>query len=166
MKRYWVMGLAVLLAGLIFYFYTAQEHSAEADPLEDFMSWPPNATEVRSKLTAGKEDLKVQKALLSEQLTQRFRNHEPRMAVRVKFSEKDPALIDLDCPARMEPWNMDRLAVTVWREAKDDLKRPFNVDIYRTFIGSAPVKAGELRTLPDNPARAVIRYLPVTRDKS
>ena len=83
------------------------------------------------------------------------------MAVLARFDTKDPqhTIIRLMCPARMEPWNMDRVAVQAWREAKDCLGRSYDVDLYETYIGAAPRKTGELRCDPAKASVAVVNHL-------
>jgi hypothetical protein len=78
------------------------------------------------------------------------------MAVAVRILGGDR--IKLSCPARMEPWSMDHLALDVWQEARRDLDQPYAIDIYETYIGGAPVKVGELRAVPDKPTVAHIAY--------
>lgn len=87
----------------------------------------------------------------------RYRKHEgAQIAVGVKFPTN--GRIKLLCPARLEPWNMDHLAVQIWKEARTDFGRSYDVDIYETYIGTPPVKVGQLRTDAHNLDAVQITY--------
>jgi hypothetical protein len=88
----------------------------------------------------------------------RYREHDPPMAIGLHFLRRNT--LKLMCPARMEPWFIDRIAVAAWQEASDDFGAPFDVDIYATYIGMAPKKIGQLRPSPTRPHYATITYFP------
>ena len=80
------------------------------------------------------------------------------MAVRLLFLPDGS--VKLMCPARMEPWRLDRLAQSAWSETRDNFGHPFPIDIYETYIGAANLKIGEMRSDPKRPqlGQTVYRY--------
>ncbi len=67
--------------------------------------------------------------------------------------------IKLLCPARMEPWNTDKLAEAAWQEARQAFGKPYNVNIYATYIGTPPILIGSLRPETGHPDIAYVTYL-------
>ena len=59
----------------------------------------------------------------------RYRRHNPPIAVGVRFLR--PTLVKLMCPARLEPFVVDRIAVAAWHEVRDDFGNPWT-SIYTT----------------------------------
>jgi len=162
MKKSGLVAMVILLVGLLGYGYQALDHAGDDEGLSiDFASWPPTTSEVLQKLpdagtppTPAKE--KEREGQYAKLFTSRFRNHDPAMAVGMRFLPDEH--IKLMCPARMEPWNMDRLAITAWRETRDMFGRTFDVDIYATYIGAPPVLVGQLRPTKEDSKQVNIRY--------
>jgi hypothetical protein len=168
MKRLWIVALSLAVGGLGSYYYGTRGNAAMEGDLGNFMAWPPSAATLRQKLAAlpqkggapGALD-ESRKQLLGNLLTSRFRGHDPKIAVRVKFDHSGPQhkeMIKLMCPARMEPWNIDWLAANTWRETRADMGRSFDMDIFITYIGLSQIKVAELRPEPGNPDKFEIRY--------
>ena len=167
MKSLWFVLSSILLGSLFAFYYHARVDAAEADQLDDFTSWPPSVQTIRqqvgNKVAQGSTPAARVAAYSTcgDLLTKRFRNHDPKIAVRVKFvhdraTNRD--IIHLMCPARMEPWEMDWLAVNTWREIKEDFGRGYDMDIFITYIGLSQIKVAELRPLPGNSDKIEIRY--------
>ncbi len=166
MKRLWVVALSIVLVCLFGYYYSTRVNASETGEFDNLASWSPNAAAIRNKLssvsssgTASAED--ARKVLVGDLLTSSFRGHEPKIAVRVKFDHEGPQhkdIVKLMCPARMEPWNMDWLAVNTWRELKDDFGTSYDMDIYITYIGLSQIKVAELRSIPGQTDKVEIRY--------
>jgi hypothetical protein len=167
-KRRWIIaGLIVSLGGLAFFLYY-RHRTADADPYEDFSAWPPSAATIRQKLAVSETPTPEQEAARRDQFAQmfqsRFRNHEPMYAIGLKFrKDGDKDLLKLMCPARMEPWNIDRIAYAAWKESQEVFGKTFDLHIYETYIGTPPIKIGELRPDPKNPQAVQIVYLPPAR---
>ena len=170
MKRVWIGVTAGTLCGILGYAYFALSSPAEADMLERILALSPDSAAIQREVAAqSAANSKITDAqrrdLFAELFTNRFRIHEARMAVRARFVSLShgPDRIKLMCPARMEPWNMDRLALVTWREAQACLGRSYDIDIYETFIGALPRKIGELRSSGEKTPVAAIRYAPDAR---
>jgi hypothetical protein len=167
MKRLWVVALSIALGGLFGYYYSTRSNAAEVGEFDNVTAWQPSSAMVRKQVallpvqgTTAEPDER-HKQLLGDLLTSRFRNHEPQIAMRVKFDHAGPQnkdIIKLMCPARMEPWNMDWLAVKTWREVKEDFGRGYDMDIYITYIGLSQIKVAELRPVPGQPDQVHIHY--------
>lgn len=170
MKHLWFLGTLGAVGGILFYLNGVSIRSAEADPLDAVLMLSPAPAAIHQEIAARAADtppmsLKQRQDLFAQRFTERFREHESKIAIRARFEEVDHAgsRIKLMCPARMEPWNMDRVALSAWREAQDCLGQVYDLDLYETYIGSSPHKVGELR-VTRSPAPLVypiahIRYL-------
>ncbi len=164
MKMRIIIGVSValvILAGTAIVNY--YKSSAETDPTSGFQQWVPTATEVHAKVdtASGGQNANASNALAGRRLfakliTNRFRAHDPPVAVLVKYHPDN--WFALECPARMEPWNLDNLALDVWRESRDDLSISCPIMIYRTYIGAKPVLVGTLQPDKSNTMHAVITY--------
>ena len=174
MKRHVGFGAFVAVAALPLYFVAAHQQEAsrqqaDTEMLSDLSAWPPSAQKIQQQLhdTTLSDDTRHQR--FAELFTSRFREHTPQMAVRVKFESGNR--IKLMCPARMEPWYKDRVALDVWRESQSVFGHASDVDIFETFIGAKQVKVGELDTKFDQHPVAQIAYyrpsgsLPAPADK-
>ncbi len=167
MKQIWFPGIMGVVSVAMFCAYCASLHDAEADPMDAALMQSPVPAAIHQEIAAHAGDKPPMTSaqrqdLFAERFTERFRMHEPKMAVRARFEEISHARnrIKLMCPARLEPWNMDRIALSAWREAKDCLGENCDIDLYETFIGSAPRKIGELRNAGGAKSVADIHYLP------
>lgn len=167
MKKLWFVGTMGVVACALSCVYCVSSRHADADPIDTALMQSPVSAAIVKELAAHNADSPPMSSaqrqdLFAERFTERFRKHEPRMAVRAKFEEANHVRnrIKLMCPARMEPWNMDRVALSVWREAKDCLGENCDIDLYETYIGSPPIKVGELRNTKDAKTVADIHYLP------
>ena len=167
MKHIWFPGTAAVLGGVLFYGYTALTSAAQADSLDGRLLSDPDPQSIHAQIEGSRSQATPlsetdRQNFFAELFTHRIRGPQPSIAVRVAFVAKDPkhVFLRLMCPARMEPWNMDRLAVQVWREAKDCLGQSYDVDMYETYIGAAPRKAGELRCSQASPFVAAISHNP------
>jgi len=151
--------IAVALSGL--FLWIRDRFGGEQDQLGNYMSWSPSATAIRQAIgpaaaRAGSAEDKARQTQFSKLFQSRFREHDPPIAIGMHFQKVNR--IKLMCPARMEPWDMDRVAMSAWHEAQDAFGRDCEIDIYETFIGTPPIKIGELRRHPDRPQVAMIAY--------
>lgn len=153
-----VIALISLFGGAA---YSLTHHESSSLMEYDFKDWPPYADEIKSQIhninsvKDGKTPDQQRQVLFSELFKRRFRSHTPMKAIGMKIVHEK---IKLLCPARMEPWEIDGVAMAAWRESKDDLGRNFDIDIFETYIGTAPIKIGELRTPAGNQQVANITY--------
>jgi hypothetical protein len=156
MKPFLVICGFVPVVGLIGYFF--YDRTANADPYNEFTTWPPTSAAIRQELKTEvpNNDEKARRQLFAKLFQSRFRNHQPMMAIGMKFMENGH--IKLMCPARMEPWDMDNIAMSLWHETHDVFGTNYEVDIYETFIGMPPLKVGELRAVPMRPDIVHISY--------
>jgi hypothetical protein len=160
-KRRWIALIIVPLIALTGYGSTAaynialDRSLADGELGPDFMHWSPTPADIYQAMDSMPNE-KQRQEKFAELFAKRFRRHEPPIAIGMRFLEGNR--IKLMCPARMEPWNMDRLALATWKETREDFGHPFDIDIYITFIGSAPVRVGELRPMEANPNFAEIHY--------
>jgi hypothetical protein len=163
MHRRLVVSLIIVLIGLTTAFVWIRDRMAEADDqLSGLVSWQPDAGALRQALapTAGKAgtpDETARHRQFAHLFQNRFRNHQPPIAVGMRFVEEIHR-IKLMCPARMEPWDMDRVALCAWQETHNVFGRAYDIDIFETFIGTAPVKVGVLHAAPNRPDVAQIAY--------
>lgn len=160
MKPYVGFGAFVVIALPVYFFAAhqreASQQQADAEMLSDLSAWPPSAQEIQKQLHDSSLSDAMRHQRFSELFTLRFRQHSPQMAVRVKFEALNR--IKLMCPARMEPWYKDRVALAVWRESQGVFGRASDVDIFETFIGAKQIKVGELHTQFDQHPVAQIAY--------
>ncbi|HZO89314.1 MAG TPA: hypothetical protein VFB38_13355 [Chthonomonadaceae bacterium] len=161
MRRMWIICPALAAIGLSssVAVYKFQQR-AEAQE-NDYTTWQPDAAAIRTALAAlpaasGAHIDDTRHKEFAQLFQRRFRTHEPAMAVGLHF--RNNHLIKLLCPARLEPWNANLLALSAWQEAREAFGQPWDVDIYATYIGIPPVKIGMLRPLPDHPDIARITY--------
>ena len=155
MKRKAVIAAILTFAGLTGYFLWAYSSVGEGfDPDNDFANWQPTADVVRRALPSGSVGERQQAFALLFQ--KRFRKHEPGKAIGVHFNSS--GTIRLLTPARLEPWNIDRIALMLYREAQQDFARNYDIDIYETYIGAPPLKIGELRPSPTIPQQVNVHY--------
>lgn len=160
MKRRWVALCAVILVGLLAWTYFAGRNADASGLGDDFDAWSPTPVALRQEAGTNGTDPRTKagqtvRDRFADLFKKRFRRHDPPVAVGMRFANNTVILL---CPARMEPWNMDRLAVDAWHETQTAFGHPFDVDIYITYIGGPPVKVGELRPAPGHPDRVVISY--------
>ncbi len=155
MKRKPIIISVITLLGISSYFLWAKSAvREELDPENDFANWQPSANTIQRSLPSGTSaEKEVAFSLLFQN---RFRKHEPGKAVGVHFMLDGK--IELLTPARLEPWNVDRIALMLYREAQQDLGKNYDIDILETFIGTPPVKIGELRASPKLPAQVIVHY--------
>jgi len=160
MKRVLIACSLAVIIGIGMYLHSSFQHAAEADSLEDFTTWEPTTAAIRAALDTNKPadpSGDLNRTLYAKLFTSRFRLHDPKIAVRIKFVDREH--IALMCPARMEPWNMDQLAMAVWHESHTLFNTTPNIDIFETFIGSSRIKVGEVRSQKEHPQIACIRYV-------
>ncbi len=160
MKRGALFIVIILLLGGAAFAWT--HHDVPSNIEYDFKDWPPEANEIKSQIQQintvkdGKTVEVQREVLFSELFKNRFRTHTPMKAIGVKI---EPGYkLKLMCPARMEPWEIDGVAMAAWKESQDDLGKPYEVDIFETYIGTAPIKIGELRTQPGDQKTVHIAY--------
>lgn len=168
MRRSIKIGATCSLFGMSALWFYLYDHAASAQPDNDYSSWSPSATTIRDSLKAvqpapGRTLDQERRQTFAHLFQSRFRGHTPMMAVGVRFV--DANRIKLMCEARMEPWNINKTAMSLWQEANQTFGQTFSVDIFETFIGSMPIKIGELRPLPDKPTVAHIAYDYVSSEK-
>jgi hypothetical protein len=157
---YFSIGLFAVFVG---FRYNASRNAQDAVSEDGpaFLNWPPSAADVIRVTAANGADPKTsdgQKARdrFVSAFKGRYRLHEPMIAVGLRFH--DDHVMDLMVPARMEPWNIDRLAVEAWKEAGKAFGHPFDVDLYISYIGVPRIKIGELRQSSVQPGKATIVY--------
>jgi hypothetical protein len=142
MNRKPVIIAILTLLGISSYFIWGYSAVREGlDPENDFTNWQPTAEQIRREMPAGTQ-AERQKAF-RELFQKRFRSHEPGKAVGVHFDI--PGKISLLTPARLEPWNIDRIALMLYKEARQNFNANYDIDIFETYIGVPPIKIGELR---------------------
>ena len=136
-----VFAVCVIALGLAGWKHYSQRQNR--DILHDFTHWHPSNREVQLSMQSY-HTASTKNALkhFAQLITQRYRGHNPPFAVLIRY--KNPTYLKLECPARMAPWNMNRLAVDLWREAHNDLNQNITVGIYRTYIGAKPYLIGTL----------------------
>jgi hypothetical protein len=149
--------LLVLFCGL--YAYLIRVPAVDDRSGFDVLNWPPNTTEMCRLLGTNGTDPNTPVGLQArgrylKLFKKRYRDHNPMMAIGMRFSSA--GRLDLLTPARMEPWCMDRLAVNTWHEAQAAFGHPFDIDLFITYIGSPPLKIGELRRTKDSPDKLEI----------
>jgi hypothetical protein len=150
-------GIIVIftLLGVFGYFLWAFSSVREGlDPENDFALWQPTADMIRKELPVGpvSERQKVFGLLFQK----RFRKHDPGKAIGVHFMPNGK--IQLLTPARLEPWNIDRIALMLYREVQQDLNKNCDIDIYETFIGTPALKIGELRPSLKSPQQVLVQF--------
>ncbi|HEV2474169.1 MAG TPA: hypothetical protein VGS41_15940 [Chthonomonadales bacterium] len=159
-KGWLFCGIAVAAAGAIYFInslVSAQDSSDDA-----FSTWPPTAAAIQKALgppngrTNIPDWLEPRHKTFALMFQKRFRSHTPAVPIGLHFMGHN--LMKVLCPARMEPWNMDRITLAAWKEAKQSFHQAYNIDIYLTYIGIPPVKVGEARPLPGHPGAIQIQY--------
>lgn len=155
MKRKPVIIAILTVIGISSYFLWASSAVREGyDPNTDFANWSPTAAEISKQMPAGAE---LERQLAFAQLfQQRFRKHEPSRAIGVHIMGNGK--IHLLTQARLEPWNIDRIALMLYRELQQNFHKNYDIEIYETFIGTRPIKIGEILPSPTDPQRLVVRY--------
>ena len=151
------VGTAAVISGFLLYSYIQEPAAASLE----YAHWSPNAAAIHKVIgTAAAPMSGMSGALRREQFRQmfkeRFRRHDPPVAIGLRFIT--PTRIKLMCPARMEPFLIDKVALALWREARDSFGTPIEVDIYDTFIGSTQIKIGQLRAGLKDPQIAYVSY--------
>ena len=137
--------------------------------MEHILTLSPDVETIKHQVNANpKASRSEREQIFAEMFTKRFRIHDLKMAVRLRFMEREPsrssvANIRLMCPARTEPWNMDRLALAAWREVRQCLDENCDIDIYETYIGALPRKIGVLRSTAGDHPVAHIEVVPDPR---
>jgi hypothetical protein len=154
------ISLAVLLvlSGGIYLFLTHVPPEEDRSGF-DIVNWPPSMVELSHLVRTNGADPNTPAGLAArdrymELFKRRYRTHQPMMAVGIRFTRT--GRIDLLTPARMEPWNLDRLAVNTWQETQMVFGHPFDIDLFITYIGSPPLKIGELRRANDSSGKLEI----------
>lgn len=153
-------ALCVCLITPVGYYWHLQNENIDGE--EGFPNWPPQTQviqrelDVHAPLTPDGKNQQMREELYTELFKNRYRKHQPQVAIGMKILTG--RRIKLMTPARMEPWDLDRLAMTAWRETHVVLGQNYDIDIYETYIGATPQLIGTLRTLPDNTKVARIVY--------
>lgn len=114
-----------------------QQHPSQEDIVQGVRQAQPNDT---------KETIEnAKRRVFGEMLKQRYRQGEPSIAAGLRFTATNKVRFFI--PARMDPWEIDRMVYALWNEGMAALNTDLEIDICETFIGMAPVKIGELRHL-------------------
>ena len=162
MRYIWFLGATAACSGVFCLSYLAWRQTPESDQMDYILALSPNAATIHNQLASAPTLTKTKRQeLFAELFTTRFRKHDSKMAVRARFvaAQNGRSHIKLMCPARLEPWNMDRLALATWREAKDCLGETCDIDVYETFVYAPSRKIGELRNSLDKTPVAQIRHV-------
>lgn len=162
MRKFLLLAGASALAGLVsFFFIHFKQH--DPDSVETLLPLSPTPTEIQREITIMSGASQNQRRnRFAERFTQRFREHDLQIPVLIRYIDttgKIP-LIRLCCPARTEPWNMDRLALAVYRESRICLNEPCNIDVYETYIAAPSRKIGTLRSDLNNTNGVHLLYDP------
>jgi len=162
MRQHGAIGAAIAAMGLVggglLYGYVQQPAIASSE----YALWPPQAAAIRAVIgpvaapMPGMTEIQRRDKFCT-MFKNRFRKHEPAVAVGIRFL-KNSNRIKLMCPARLEPFYVDQIALAAWREARANFGPSVDLDIYDTFIGTTQIKIGELRVIPDAPTVAHITY--------
>jgi hypothetical protein len=156
MRRVWTAALvATLLAAAACGIKLFNNMTTVPQAGTDYADWAPSADAVAQSVAAEKDDW-ARAAKFAEMFQRRFRDHSPAVAVGLHLKPGIPGIILF--PARMEPWEMNRIAYMAWSEAKHDLGNSLDIDIYRTFIGIPAIRIGQLRAARDTPDRVLVDY--------
>ena len=148
-----------LIAPVGYYWYLQNGKVGEED---SFPNWPPQTHTVqreldaKAPLTPDGKNQQMREEIYTELFKNRYRKHQPQVAIGMKIMPG--RRIKLMTPARMEPWDLDRLAMTAWRETHTVFGQNYDIDIYETYIGATPQLIGTLRALPGNAKIARISY--------
>ncbi len=127
---------ALLIAGL-----TRPKHT-DMDP-QHMSDWDPTLASLRRVIPAGpvtSGDPRVEE--FNRRLTGRYRQR--LLAVRVIL--QPPDRIELRCGANIPRRLMARIAVQTESDARALFGRPFDVDVYETYVAAPKRKIAELRT--------------------
>ncbi len=164
MTRLWTVlsSLFVVIAILVAMIVYDRTNREAAQPIDAMLSWPPSSADLVRESGAAGTDLdsaagKAARNKFADLFKNRYRKHTPQIAIGIKFHW--PNKIDLLTPARMEPWNMDKLAMRVYSESQQAFGHTFDIDIFVTYIGAMPLKMGELRTNPETPGKVSIVHV-------
>lgn len=136
----------------------------QATTRHTFPYWPPDTATIQrhldahAPLTPDGQNRARREALYAELFKNRYRQHQPQIAVGMRILPGKRAR--LLCPARMEPWELDQLAMMAWREMRTVLGQTYEIDIYETYIGAIPERIAWLRPMPDNPRIARVVHIP------
>ena len=163
MLRPWLVAIPLRgLAGAILYLKTLHTNYEDASGMDVGASqWPPTSAEIVKLTGANHSDPDNKQGNETRNRYQtlyknRYRKHTPEMAAGMRFAGRDT--VDVLMPARMEPWNMDRMAIQAYDETEAVFGHRFKVDLYVTYIGLKPLKVGELRPTAANPNRIFISH--------
>ena len=160
MKKIVAIIGALALLGIVIALFLSQKE-ASADSHSDFSGWQPSVAAIRQKLGTSRNPTpeyrsEERRKEFQAMFISRFRSQNPMVAVG--FHYLSDTKIKLMCPARMEPWNIDTVALMTWREGKEILGTSFDIDIYETYLGGRFSKVGELRPLKEDANIAHIVY--------
>ena len=150
-------ALALILGAAFLYGY--RQDPVNASP--EYAQWPPTPADILSKIgpatasARGTSDAE-RRSKFCMLFKSRYRKHDPAVAVGARFITA--TRIKLMCPARMEPYLIDQIALSLWREASEGFGRPIDIDIYDTFIATRHIKIGQLRGGDEKPPIAHISY--------
>jgi hypothetical protein len=162
MQRNKVVLAGILCVALPGGFYITRMARVKADPALDYTRWEPDSEAIRQAVEQAQPQEKetpdlAQRRVFAEMFKKRFRERKEQIAIGLRFLP-DGTHIKLMCPARMEPWLMDGIALTAWKESKAIFGRSFDVDIYETLIGTRPRLIGTLRLQPNRTDAVQIVY--------
>ena len=143
-----VLALSIITTGTWLVIHSWNPHLPD-DPYRGANAWPPSLGKLKRLVDAVPPEPGARPGLDNAHTTfahlfeDRYRNHSPAMAVGMRFMTVDS--MRLMVPPRMEPWAVNRLALTAFSQARAVFGTAYKVDMYENFIGSPPLKIGELR---------------------
>src|SRR5438270_9151111 len=136
MKPGRTVGLCLAVAGVACAWLVYGSVRQQPSSLPEYAGWKPTAAAIQREIgTAAARAPGMTEEQRRDQFCtlfkSRFRYHDPNVAIGLKFL--GPKRLKLMCPARLEPFLVDRIALSAWREARADFGQPMDIDIYATF---------------------------------
>jgi hypothetical protein len=143
-------GLFAVIPLLYFMFPADRDN----EHLGDFSDWNPTQKEIA--LAVGKGGAGTfrdpRHSAFARMFQQRFRQR--NIAIGLRFTGDHR--LKLMCSAILPRWDMARVGVDVYHEAKSVFDRVYDVDIYETYVAMRQRKIAELRAGPATGRLAVI----------
>ncbi len=143
-------------------FFVRNRNAEQQDPMVEMMQRKPSKEEIVQSVREAKPNKPTEtidnakRRVFAEMVKQRYRKGEPSIAVGLRFTS--PKRVRFFVPARMDPWEIDRIIYALWYEGVSALDTELEIDVCETFIGMAPVKIGELRHITGTKEKLNVVY--------